>query len=165
MMNDTSFKVAIVTNNGSIISKHFGSSQYYEVFTVENGEITNRERREKFNPHAPGQGHRMRNSNNVSQVSGEDEHHNCSHNHEHNHEQHQHQHQHGLDMDSGNKHRLMLESISDCQYLLAGGMGWGIYQHLENANISPIVTDFSDIEQAVKAVIDKSIVNHSEKLH
>jgi predicted DNA-binding protein (UPF0251 family)/predicted Fe-Mo cluster-binding NifX family protein len=45
-------KVAIVTDEGTTVSSHFGRARYYEVLTFQNGEVVQRERREKFAPHA-----------------------------------------------------------------------------------------------------------------
>jgi predicted Fe-Mo cluster-binding NifX family protein len=133
-MTNNNYKVALVTEDGNTISRHFGSAPLYEVFTIESGKIVSRERKEKFNPHAPGMQH---------------EHHN-----------------HGeMGHHSDEKHNSMLQNISDCQFLISRGMGYGIYQHLENAKIKPIITDIALIEEAVKAVIDETIINHSEKLH
>jgi predicted DNA-binding protein (UPF0251 family)/predicted Fe-Mo cluster-binding NifX family protein len=50
-------KIAVVTDEGTTVSSHFGRAQYYEVLTFQNGELVQRERREKFAPHAMGEGH------------------------------------------------------------------------------------------------------------
>ncbi|TAL69280.1 MAG: hypothetical protein EPN82_06995 [Bacteroidetes bacterium] len=161
-MNKDSYKIAVVTNNGTSVSQHYGSSRFYEVFTIEDNAVIKREKREKANFHAPGQPYN----------------------------QHLHQHQHGSinsispesntgmmqkgqgsgmghgwDHHSEDKHKTMIGNILDCKYLLARGMGYGIYNHLNNAGIEPIVTDIQLIEEAVNSVIDGTIVNHSEKLH
>jgi len=36
-------KIAIVTDDHQTISAHFGRAQYYEIFTIEAGKVTNRE--------------------------------------------------------------------------------------------------------------------------
>jgi predicted Fe-Mo cluster-binding NifX family protein len=79
--------------------------------------------------------------------------------HEHNHEQ-NHSHE-----DHDHKHNTMLASITDCEALLARGMGQGAYLALEAANIKPIVTDIPSAEEAVQAYLRGDIVNHIEKLH
>jgi predicted Fe-Mo cluster-binding NifX family protein len=78
--------------------------------------------------------------------------------HDHAHEQH-----HGEGADD--KHNSMLASITDCEALLARGMGRGAYLALEAAHIKPIVTDIPSAEEAVQAYIRGDIVNHIEKLH
>jgi len=43
----------------------------------------------------------------------------------------------------------MAEAISDCQIVLAGGMGWGAYESMKSYNIESIVTDVKNIDEAV----------------
>jgi len=50
-------RVAIVTDEGTTVSSHFGRARYYEVLTFQNGEVVQRERREKFAPHSMTEGH------------------------------------------------------------------------------------------------------------
>lgn len=40
-------KIAVVTSDGITINGHFGRARYYLVITVENGQIINREQRDK----------------------------------------------------------------------------------------------------------------------
>ncbi len=40
-------KVAIPTDDGKTISQHFGQAAYFQVLTLENGQVTNSEQREK----------------------------------------------------------------------------------------------------------------------
>lgn len=140
-MDMNNITIAVATDNGITISKHFGRAKFYEVLYVENGEVVKRERREKPN------------------------HHNFSHHEQHHHSHHQSNQQHGFDEHSRSKHFQMAETIKDCQILLAGGMGTGAYQNMLQLNIKPIVTDIKNIDDAVQAVINGSIKNHIEKLH
>ncbi len=130
-------KIAVITDDGKLISQHFGRAPYYMVFSIEEGKIVNREMRDKL-------GH------NQFSTAGHEEHH-----HE----------QHGQDSASHDKHVQMAGSISDCQALLCGGMGMGAYESMRRLNIQPIVTDLRDIEAAVQAYIDGKLVDHTEKLH
>ena len=135
----TSYKIAVVTDDSSTVSHHFGSAPLYSVNSIEDGKIVNVEIRDKFNPHQAGMPH-----------------------HSHNHGE---THVHGQGEDSQSKHNKMLEAILDCKILISRGMGYGIYNHLIAAGIEAVVTDIENIEAAVQACIDGSIVNHSEKLH
>jgi predicted Fe-Mo cluster-binding NifX family protein len=130
------YTVAAVTDDGIIISQHFGRAKFYEVLTVENGKVVKRERREKLGHH------------NFSQE-----------------EHHQSDGQHGLDEHSHSKHVSMAEAIKDCQILLARGMGNGAYQSMLQLNIKPVVTDIRNIDEAVESVINGTITDHTEKLH
>jgi predicted Fe-Mo cluster-binding NifX family protein len=133
------FILAAVTDDGVTISQHFGRARYYEVLFVENNKVVKKERREKMGHH------------NFA---------NMEHDHQHNNNG-----QHGMDASSHNKHASMAEAIKDCSILLARGMGYGAFQSMTQFNINPIVTDIKDIDDAVQAIIDGSIVNHTERLH
>lgn len=138
-MDKRNMKIAFVTDDGTSISAHFGRAKFYEVIHIENGSIVNRERRDKTGHHTFA--------------------HNEDHEHHHGNEQ------HGFDDASRLKHESMAASITDCQVVVARGMGNGAYQHLTSANLIPIITDIADIDTAVKGIIDGTVVNHTEKLH
>lgn len=135
---EISMKIAAITDDGKTISRHFGRAPYYLVLTIEEGEIVNREMREKM-------GH--------------------NHFHKQAHAEESHAAGHGMDAESHNKHISMASAIADCKVLLCGGMGMGAYESMRKLNIQPVVTDFTDIEQAVKAFIDGEIIDHTELLH
>jgi predicted Fe-Mo cluster-binding NifX family protein len=130
-------KIAAVTDDGSNISAHFGRAGYYAVLRVENGEIVERELRDKL-------GH--------SQFAGSEE-------------QHQPGQPHGFGPEAQDRHTRMIAAIQDCQVLLARGMGWGARQSLEQAGITAILTDIEDIEAAIKAYLAGDIVDYTERLH
>jgi predicted Fe-Mo cluster-binding NifX family protein len=131
-------KIAAITDNGKTISLHFGRAQYYLVATVENGQIVNREMRDKIN-HA--------------QLQAEG----------HDHEEAGQKHGYGPVAD--NRHGRMAESIADCEAVLCRGMGMGAYENMKARNIRPVVTDIADIDEAVLAYAGGQIVDHVEKLH
>jgi predicted Fe-Mo cluster-binding NifX family protein len=131
-------KIAAITDNGKTISLHFGRAQYYLVATVENGQIVNREMRDKINHaqlQAEGQDH---------EEAGQ---------------------KHGYGPAADNRHGRMAESIIDCEALLCRGMGMGAYENMMARNIRPVVTDIADIDEAVLAYANGQIVDHVEKLH
>jgi predicted Fe-Mo cluster-binding NifX family protein len=132
-------KIALITDDGTTISQHFGMAQMYTVLTVENGKIVHSETRAK-------KGHQ--------QLGGGD--------HSHAHAAGQ---PHGFDADSENKHATMAQPISDCQVLIAGGMGRGAYESLKRYNIEPIITDKKNIDEAAKLYIENKLPNLMEKLH
>ncbi len=135
-MENKTMNIAAVIDDGFTISQHFGRARFYEVIFVENGNVVKRERREKMGHH------------NFAQ----EEHHHSDE-------------QHGIDEHSHSKHVSMAEAIKDCQILLARGMGAGAYQSMLQLNIKPVVTDIKNIDGAVQAVINNSIIDHKEKLH
>lgn len=137
-MSKQTIKIASVTDDGITISQHFGRARYYEVITIENGIVISSERRSKTGHHTF--------AGNESQ---------------HNHEQNE---RHGYDSNAQNKHKSMAESIKDCQVLLARGMGEGAYMNMIEYGIKPIITDIENIDNAVKALIDNTIINHIENL-
>ena len=131
-------KIAAITDDGKIISQHFGRAPYYLVINVEDGQITSRELRDKLGhtqfmdqPHAaeqPGQPH-------------------------------------GMGSVSHDKHMMMSEAIADCEALLCGGMGMGAYQSMVSRGIKPVVTEMRDIDQAVLAYIEGNLADQVERLH
>ncbi|OGO05231.1 MAG: hypothetical protein A2Y73_08395 [Chloroflexi bacterium RBG_13_56_8] len=130
-------KIACVTDDGRTISRHFGRAPYYAVLTVENGQIVERELRDKLgHQHFVGQ---------ESHAAGEE--------------------RHGTDPASHDRHVNMAEAISDCQVLLCGGMGYGAYQSITSLGITPMVTDLEDVEAAVAAYVAGQLTDHPEWLH
>lgn len=132
-------KIAVITDDGKLISQHFGRARFYSVFTIEDGKVVHNEMRDKL-------GH--------NQFAGGEHH-----------EEHHHGAEHGLDPTSHDRHVQMAGSISDCEALICGGMGMGAYESMRRMNIRPIVTDLRDIRAAVQAYIDEKIEDHTEKLH
>lgn len=130
-------KIAIITDDGTTISQHFGRAQNYAVLTVEGENITNREIRQKM-------GHTHFANESHSEMPGQP---------------------HGFDAGAQNRHNLMAEAISDCQVLLCRGMGRGAYESIKARGIRPIVTDIASIDEAVIAFIKGNLIDHVEKLH
>lgn len=134
-------KIAVVTDDQTTISRHFGRAQFYLVFTVENGQIVQQDLRSKL-------GH--------EQFQHEEHHHD---------EEHHHAHGHGYGQHSQDKHSRMMANLGDCQVLLAGGMGMGARDSLQRMGITPVLTDLADIQTAVQAYIDGRLVDQPQRLH
>lgn len=129
-------KIAIATDDGRTVSRHFGRAAQYAVLTVEAGTITARDLRPKFSPHAtlaareePERG------------------------------------PHGYGAQSDAKHDQMVATIADCSALLCGGMGRGAYERMLANGIRPVVTEIEDAEAAALACEAGTIVDHAELLH
>ena len=131
-------KIAVITEDGQTVSRHFGRAPKYFVATVVDGEIVDRELRDKLGHH---------------NFSNEP------------HESHKPGQQHGFDSASHNKHLRMSEAISDCEAILCGGMGAGAYHSMVERGIKPVVTDLTSIDEAVTAYVDGTIVDRVDKLH
>ena len=133
-----SIKIAAVTDDGQTISQHFGRARYYAVLTIENGQITAREQREKMgHAHFAGEEHAEKDD-----PRG-----------------------HGFAPAEQNRHFQMAEAIRDCQYLLARGMGAGAYYSMEQVGIKPVITEIKSIDEAALEAAQGVIVDHKEKLH
>jgi predicted Fe-Mo cluster-binding NifX family protein len=130
-------KIAVVTENGSTISQHFGRAPWYLVATAETGKVTSKEKRAKSGHHSTG--------------------HSCS--------GHCGEGGHGLDANSQAKHAGMADAISDCQVLIAGGMGMGAYESMKAHNIETIITDVESIDEAVGLYLAKKLPNLMERVH
>jgi predicted Fe-Mo cluster-binding NifX family protein len=130
-------KIAAITEDGTTISQHFGRAPLYVVVTVEDGEITNKETRDKA-------GHHTFAAHHSDLAPGE---------------------RHGYDSGAQTRHASMAEAIADCQVLIAGGMGWGAYESMKSYNVEPVVTDVESIDEAVKLYIEGELTNLMDRLH
>lgn len=129
-------KIAAVTDDEKTISRHFGRAPYYMVFTVENDQIIGREKRDK-------PGHEQFSQRESGRRMAP----------------------HGQGEEAQSRHAEMIAPIRDCQVVLSRGMGWGAYERLKAHNITPIIADIADIEEAVRAYLDGTIIDHKERLH
>jgi predicted Fe-Mo cluster-binding NifX family protein len=132
-------KIAVVSDNETTISQHFGRAPYYVILSIENGKIVNKEKYERGAAGTCACGH-----------SEGQEHHHAS---------------HGNDGESEAKHNRMVDPIADCQVLIAGGMGYGAYQALKSRNLDVYITAQSAIEKAVELYLAGKLDNLMERLH
>jgi len=131
-------KIAVITEDGKTISRHFGRAPHYLVTTVENGQVVNRELRDKL-------GHAQF--------------------HEEGHEHGETGQPHGFGPAADQRHGRMADAIADCDAVLCGGMGRGAYESMKARNIRPVVTDIVYIDEAVAAYASGKIIDQIEKLH
>lgn len=131
-------KIAVITDDGSTISRHFGRAKYYLVATVENGAITQREMRPKpGHDHFAGQPHE-------EDTAGQG---------------------HGFGPAAHGRHHQMAQVIRDCEAVLCGGMGSGAYEGVQQLGIKPVLTRLTSIDEAVQAYAAGRLVNQTELLH
>ncbi len=131
-------KIAVISENGTTVSQHFGRAPYYVVVTAEDGEVVEKEKRDK-------PGHRTFAQPGQEHTTNEE--------------------RHGFGAHSQSKHAAMAEPIADCQVLIAGGMGWGAYENLTSRGIETIVTDIKSIDEAVKLYLEGKLINLQQRLH
>lgn len=131
-------KIAVITDDGKTISQHFGRAPFYLVLTIEDGKVIDREMRSKL-------GHNQ--FSNQPHIEG---HHGAG---------------HGFDPASHDRHFNMAQAISDCQEVICGGMGMGAYESMKRLNITPMVTQITDIEAAIQAYLEGKLTDHPELLH
>jgi predicted Fe-Mo cluster-binding NifX family protein len=80
-------------------------------------------------------------------------------------------HQHGQDQEhhhqvGGDTHAQgMAQVISDCQVLLARGMGQPAFMTLQSAGIEPILTELQTIDEAVQAYLRGDLKHRDERMH
>jgi len=131
-------KIAAITEDGTTISQHFGRAPLYVVLTIENGKIVKKETRNKL-------GHQNFGGHQEEQLAPGQK--------------------HGFDAGAQSKHAAMMGNISDCQVLVAGGMGYGAYESLKSRGIETVVTDVEDIEDAIRLYLEGKLTNLMERLH
>lgn len=131
-------KIAIVTNNGSSVSQHFGRAPYYKKFETEDHKIKKVSLRERRTGHfAPG---------------------GIQHNHGHK-DSHESAEGHGYGKDAQSRHANMVEELADCQVLIAGGMGMGAFENFRSAGLEVILTDQRDILKAIDTYLEGNLEN------
>jgi predicted Fe-Mo cluster-binding NifX family protein len=130
-------KIAVITEDRTTISQHFGRAPLYVVVTVEDGKIVSKETRAKT-------GHHTFAAHHPDLAVGE---------------------RHGYGAGLPARHASMAETVTDCQVLIAGGMGWGAYESLKSRSIEPVVTDVDSIDQAVRLYLAGKLPNLMERLH
>jgi predicted Fe-Mo cluster-binding NifX family protein len=130
-------KIAIATDDGRTVSRHFGRAAYYAVLTVEDGAVVAREMRPKFSPHGSGtEAHQEREAG-----------------------------PHGVGPASDARHDQMAAAIADCSVVVCGGMGQGAYSRMTANGIRPIVTDLQEVDEAAIECAAGHLIDHVERLH
>jgi len=134
-------KIAIATDDGSTISQHFGQAKKYVVITIEDGFIIFRETLMKANRQD------FKRDGLYGQTRRCDD-----------------MHAKGYGRQSEDNDKRIIETINDCQVVLARSMERGVFIGFRQMDIQPILTDIHAIDNAVHAVINGSIKNHPERL-
>ena len=144
-------KVAFPTDDGETISTHLGRANYYKVFTLEEENFHQYEQRIK--PVHGGDGQ-----------------------HEHQDHQENQVHQELYEPDENQEERIELERpiiggvtmfdpISDCQVLIARGMGEPAYNHATRRGLEVILTSQKTIENALKSYQAGELTSDMRRVH
>ena len=131
-------KIAIVTDDGKRVSAHFGQATHVLVITAEDSKEIAREMRDKPHHSAHDHGH--------------------DHNHDHDHG---HDHHHG----QGSFFQQVMAVVSDCNVLIARGMGQPAFDKLQQSTIRPILTNEGDVETAVSAALTDELTHNPVRVH
>ena len=130
-------KIAAVSDDGQTVSEHFGRAPYYVVLTVEGDQVVSTETR-------PKAGHHTFVGQEAPELDAGA--------------------RHGYGPTSQSRHQTMAQTISDCQALIAGGMGWGAFESMRSYGIEPVVTDVRDIREAALRYAQGDLPNLMDRL-
>lgn len=133
-----STKIAFVSNDGKHIVGSFGSSRYFSVYEVENGEVVNNELREIYKDDLEKDVPSLVSKNDsfgIGKIS-----------------------LNVVDA-SKEKHRKMAKSVSDCEFVVARKMCANALDSLDQLNLKAIVTKNKDFNKTVEEIVNDSIVN------
>jgi predicted Fe-Mo cluster-binding NifX family protein len=127
------FKVAFVSNDAKNIVGAFGSSKYFAIYTVENGEVVNTEFREVYKDKVTDEVKSLT-SNNTGMGLGKI----------------------SLSvMDPAKeKHMKMAKSIADCNVVVARKMCENAWDSVLQFNMTPYRTKNRDFDQSIQQIID-----------
>ncbi len=128
-------KIAIPTNDGVTISRHFGQARAFLVITLDQGEIVDQELRE-----LPDSG-----------------------DHHHHHDHHHHDHHHG--MGGNPAHMAKFDYLRDCQFLIGGGMGQPAMQRLNAMGIQVALTDHRHIADLLEELKTGQVKHNPQRIH
>jgi predicted Fe-Mo cluster-binding NifX family protein len=131
-------KIAVVTDDEKNISTHFGQARYYIVLTVKDGVVVGQETRSKAHQ---------------EEFAGE------------HHHRGEHGGAHGMDRQAQHRHARMMDTIDDCQVLIARGMGQGAHYSLTSRGIKPVLTDIQDIHEAIDAYLAGKLIENMSRVH
>lgn len=125
-------KIAVASDNGTHVSGHVGRCKSFLIFETNGKEIIGREVRENSFTH-----HRQ----------NKEKHNHEGHHHHHDEEHHNH------------GHHNLIDGLKDCEVLIFNHGGWRLIEDLKSNNITPILTDETIAEEAVKKYLSGELQN------
>lgn len=134
-------KIAVVTDDGTTVSRHFGRARFYAVFGLADQRVLGKEMLDRTDTLQPVDEHEARHG-----LAGQID---C----------------HGTGTAAAAAHLRMVQPIKDCEALVTRGMSWSARECLLDAGVRPILTDIESLDEAVNAYLDGTIIDHTELLH
>lgn len=128
-------KIALPSNDGTSVSAHFGRSRGFIVFETADHQILKEEYRE-------------------NNVTGHVQGHHHDHDHDHHHGQGSENHAHS--------HAGILGVLSDCEAVIAGGMGHRLYTDLMAAGKKVYVTKENNARKAAELLLKDDLDHNPE---
>lgn len=130
------FKVAFVSNDAKNIVGAFGSSKYFAIYSIENGEVVNKEIREVYKDKVTDEVKSIAGNNNgmgVGKISL------------------------SVMDPAKEKHMKMAKSIADCNVVVARKMCENAWDSVLQFKMTPYRTKNRNFEESVQQIIDGSM--------
>ena len=140
-------KIAFVSNNNKNIVGAFGQSKYFEVFTIENGEVVARETREAYKTNAGNELPTLMNKVTADSPTSKPVF------------------SLGVMDKSKEKHLKLAKTISDCNYVVARGMCANAWDSIEQFKMKPIITSQKDFDAVIPEVIAETIADNKHDIN
>lgn len=71
----------------------------------------------------------------------------------------------GHDEGHHRRHAHILESIRDCDVVVAGGMGFPIQRHAQEAGMEVILTSVRPIDQVIAQYLEGTLIHEADRAH
>ncbi len=138
-----STKVAFVSDNGKNILGSFGSSKYFSVHTIENGEVVNSEIREVYKDLLENDLPNLVSKNDGTGIG-----------------------QFSLNVvdKSKEKHKKIASSVSDCEFVVARRMCANALDSVDQLKLKAIITKDKDFNAVINQILNDSIKNYRDEI-
>ncbi len=125
-------KIAVAQMNETEISRHFGRSPFFGIYTIDDGQVSEVEMRMNTFTH-----HMNRGQDGTNSHKG------------HVHENQKHSH----------SHKSVVHGLADCKVVISGGMGMGAINSLSSSDMEIIITDEKQSWEAVSKYANGKLRN------
>jgi predicted Fe-Mo cluster-binding NifX family protein len=135
---DRIMKIAFVTDDGVIITQHFGRAGKYLVVEIAEEKEVSRDLRDKL-----GHTHFRQAEKNHTHVEGQPH----------------------SNPEDHSKHVQMMAAIEDCDVVVCGGMGMGAFQSIKSLGKEVFMTNTAVINDALKGYLAGELQNMADLVH